>query len=98
MINVTESNFADQVNTGTALVDFYADWCGPCKMMAPVLEAVEFEEGLPVLKVNVDEHPGLAREYGVMSIPTLVLFKDGEPVQTIVGAKPKKELVKLLDL
>lgn len=77
------------------LVDFWADWCGPCRMMAPVLDEIASELGdsLKVIKVNVDEEGELAQRYGVMSIPTLVVFKGGEAVETSVGFQAKKELL-----
>ena len=77
------------------LVDFYAHWCGPCKMIAPILEEIADEQGeaLQVAKLNVDEAGDVARRFEVMSIPTLILFKDGEPVKRIVGAKPKQALL-----
>ena len=77
------------------LVDFYAQWCGPCKMIAPILEEIADEHGeaLQVAKLNVDEAGDIARRFEVMSIPTLILFKDGAPVKRIVGAKPKQALL-----
>ena len=77
------------------LVDFWATWCGPCKMVAPVLEeiATEHAEKLTIAKVDVDANPNIARDYQIMSIPTLILFKDGKPVKQIVGAKPKAALL-----
>ena len=77
------------------LVDFWAEWCGPCKMIAPILEEIADEQGdaLQVAKLNVDEASDVARRFEVMSIPTLILFKDGEPVKRIVGAKPKQALL-----
>ena len=77
------------------LVDFWAEWCGPCKMIAPILEEIADEQGesLQVAKLNVDEAGDIARRFEVMSIPTLILFKDGEPVKRIVGAKPKQALL-----
>ena len=77
------------------LVDFWAEWCGPCKMIAPILDEIADEQvgSLKIAKLNVDEAPNTARQYEVMSIPTMILFKDGEPVKKIVGAKPKDALL-----
>jgi len=77
------------------LVDFWAEWCGPCKMIAPILDEIADEQvgTLKIAKLNVDEAPNTARQYEVMSIPTMILFKDGEPVKKIVGAKPKEALL-----
>ena len=81
------------------LVDFWAEWCGPCKMVAPVLEeiAAENSEKLTVVKLNIDENPGAARDYQIMSIPTMAVFKDGKIVKQIVGAKPKAAILKDLE-
>jgi thioredoxin 1 len=96
-VQVTDSSFADDVLTSDkpVLVDFWATWCGPCKMVAPVLEeiAAENREKLTVAKLDVDENPNAARDYQVMSIPTLILFKDGKPVKKIVGARSKTALL-----
>ena len=83
----------------TVLVDFFAEWCGPCKMMAPVVEelAGEYEGKFKIGKLNVDEEPNTAEKYRVMSIPTMLVIKDGQPVDTIVGAVPKKKLQDKLD-
>ena len=77
------------------LVDFWAEWCGPCKMIAPILDEIADEQvgSLKIAKLNVDEAPTTARQYEVMSIPTMILFKDGQPVKKIVGAKPKAALM-----
>ena len=94
VVKLNQENFAEAVKSGRALVDFYADWCGPCRMMAPILEAVAAEkEDLLVAKVNVDENAELASRYGVMSIPTLVILEDGEEIKRIVGARPKEALL-----
>ena len=76
------------------LVDFYADWCGPCKMMIPILDQLSAEkaEQIEIYKINVDENPDVAREYRVMSIPNMILFKDGEAALNLVGALSKKDL------
>lgn len=93
--------FNDRVinNGGDALIDFYADWCGPCKMMAPVIEqiAAEYEGKLTVGKVNIDEVQSLAVKYNIMSIPTVMVFKDGKPVDMAVGYQSPAELKELID-
>ena len=94
---VTDESFDQTIKENkTVLVDFWAEWCGPCKMVAPVLENISNEYGLPVGKLNIDENPGKPEEYSVQSIPTMVLFVDGQEVQRIVGAMPKHKLLKEL--
>jgi len=97
----TDATFASDVlqSDKTVLVDFWAEWCGPCKMVAPVLEeiAAEHADTLTVVKVNIDENPQVARDYKILSIPTMSVFKDGEVVKTIVGAKPKTALLRDLE-
>jgi thioredoxin 1 len=94
---ITDSNFNQSVSDNSLiLVDFWADWCGPCKMLSPILDEISNETGLLVGKLNVDENEGKTIEYGVSSIPTMVLFKDGLPVHTVVGAKPKHMILKEL--
>lgn len=98
VLKLNQDNFNEAVKNGKALVDFYADWCGPCRMMAPILEAVASErDDLVVAKVNVDESADLAARFGVMSIPTLVVLDDGEEIKRIVGARPKDALLAEID-
>ncbi|PAU82987.1 thioredoxin [Halorubrum salipaludis] len=84
--------FDDYVAEGVVLVDFYADWCGPCQMMEPAVEAVASDTDATVLKIDVDEHQGLAGEYGVQSIPTLLVFAGGELAERMVGAQTEDAL------
>ena len=97
---ITEGNFEEEVLNAEVpvLVDFYADWCGPCKMMSPIIEelAKEFEGKVKIGKLNIDNNMNLAKKYGVMSIPTLILYKDKKVLETMIGARPKSELAELL--
>ena len=99
-VAVTDDSFSADVLTSSTpvLVDFWATWCGPCKMIAPVLEELATEKAgeLTVAKIDVDANPGTARDFQVVSIPTLILFKDGEPVKRIVGTKGKAALLREL--
>lgn len=98
-VHGTEENFDREVlqMTEKVLVDFYADWCGPCKAVAPVVEEIASEGIVKVVKVNVDESPNLARKYRVMTIPTLLVYKNGEVTGTLRGAVPKQEILKLVE-
>jgi thioredoxin len=94
---VTDNNFEEVIsNNSLVLIDFWAEWCGPCKMVSPVLEALSNETGLLVGKLNIDENPEKTSQYAVSSIPTMVLFKDGQPIHTVIGAKPKHLMMKEL--
>jgi thioredoxin 1 len=101
-IQATEATFDEEVlgSETPVIVDFWAEWCGPCHMVAPVLDQIVDERGGDVLlvKVNIDEQPALAQRYGVMSIPTMILFRDGEPVAGTLGAQPKGSLERALGL
>jgi thioredoxin 1 len=94
---LSEATFAEEVNSAAepVLVDFWAEWCGPCKTIAPVLEELAGEQAgkLRIAKVDVDENQGLARQYGVQSIPTMIVFKDGVEVHRLVGARGKAQLL-----
>ncbi len=96
-ITLSDKSFDEEIQGATTpvLVDFWAEWCGPCKMIAPILDEIASESDgkLKVAKLNVDEAPDIARRFGVMSIPTLILFNDGEPAKRVVGAKPKATLL-----
>ncbi|OXM14198.1 thioredoxin [Paenibacillus herberti] len=91
---LTKENFNENVQSGVSLVDFWAPWCGPCKMQLPIVEelSAELEGTATIAKINVDEQPELASQFGVMSIPTLILFKDGQPVDKMVGLQSKDAL------
>lgn len=87
-----QDNFEEEVKGALTLVDFFATWCGPCSMLAPELENLDKEMDIKIVKVDVDELPDIARKFRVMSIPTLVLFKDGKPVNQMLGYVPLKGL------
>jgi thioredoxin 1 len=99
VINLTQENFEQEVlkSDKLVLVDFWASWCGPCKMLSPIIDEISEEVAdIKFCKVNTDEADTLALKYRVMSIPTLILFKNGEPAATSIGAKPKSEVLEFL--
>ena len=98
-ITLTDQNFNDYVTNakGVILVDFWAPWCGPCRMLGPIIEEIAKDaDGFKVAKLNVDENQGTSGKYGVMSIPTVLLFKDGEVVETLVGVKSKESYLDVI--
>ena len=98
MLKINEINFENEIlNSSAALVDFYADWCGPCKMVAPIVEEIATERtDITVGKINVDESPSLAMKYNVNSIPTLIVFKNGIEINRIIGYRSKEDILAAL--
>ena len=100
VLTITEENFENEVlkSEGVVLIDFYADWCGPCKMMSPVIDEIakELQGNVKVGKINVDNNQELAIKYDVMSIPTIIIFKNGMPVKSFIGVTNKQEIVDAL--
>ncbi|HLR41474.1 MAG TPA: thioredoxin [Virgibacillus sp.] len=99
IVNVTDQDFTQETAEGLVLADFWAPWCGPCKMIAPVLEEIdgEMSEKVKIVKLDVDENQETAGKFGVMSIPTLLLMKDGNVVDQVIGFQPKEALVDLIN-
>jgi len=98
-INITNQNFNEEViqSDKPVLIDFWASWCGPCRMIAPIVEEIAEERNdIKVGKINVDDEPELATRFGIMSIPTLVVIKDGEIVNKLVGARPKNQILAMI--
>ena len=97
-IKITESSFNEIKNNGTVLLDFYAEWCGPCKMLSPIISEIADERpDVTVGKINVDAEPALSREFNIYSIPAIVVLKDGMEVKRATGARPKGAVLALLD-
>ena len=100
IINITKDNFESEVTLSDkpVLIDFWAGWCGPCRMVSPVIEQIAGEiTTVKVGKINIDEQPELAQKYGIMSIPTLIIFKNGKPVEKSVGVQPKSVIMNMIN-
>ena len=99
VIHATEESFAQEIASGLVLVDFYADWCGPCKMLTPVLESVanKLDGKVKIVKVDVDESPDLAQRFGIMSVPTMILFKKGQQAAAFSGYMPEAMLMQNIE-
>jgi thioredoxin 1 len=98
-LELTDANFATTIKEGVSLVDFWAPWCGPCRMIAPIIEelAEDFDGKAKICKVNTDEEQEVAVQFGIRSIPTILFFKDGEMVEQVVGAQSKAALAEKID-
>jgi thioredoxin 1 len=97
---LTDATFDAEVASGSIIVDFWAPWCGPCRMVGPVLEEIaqDHADSVVVGKLNVDENPATAQKFGIMSIPTIILFKDGEAAKKVIGARAKADFVREFEL
>jgi thioredoxin 1 len=97
---LTETTFDSEIANGPVIVDFWAPWCGPCRMVGPIIEEIAADHGdkVAVGKVNVDENPGIASKFGIMSIPTIILFRDGQPAKKVIGARAKADLEREFEL
>ncbi len=97
-ITLTDSNFQEEISKGLVLVDFWAEWCGPCRMLGPIIEELaEQVKDVKIAKLNVDDSQQTAMKYGVMSIPTVILFKDGQLVETLVGVRPMEAYLEVIN-
>lgn len=96
MLELNNEDFNEEIKDKLVLVDFYATWCGPCRMMHPIIEEVAKEENIKVIKVDVDKHDELARNYGIMSIPTIILFQNSNLVEKNIGFIPKEQLLTMI--
>lgn len=98
LIHFNQENFNELISSGKVLVDFYANWCGPCKMIGPILEEIDSERNdINIVKVDVDNNSDLATKYGIMSIPTIILFENGVEINKHIGFLPKEEIINLIE-
>ncbi|MEG0286916.1 MULTISPECIES: thioredoxin [Vagococcus] len=99
LLDLTDKNFAEEISEGLVMVDFWAPWCGPCRMQTPILEQMseDYLDQVKFVKVNVDENPATSQQFGIMSIPNMLLFKDGQVVENIVGVHQKAQLSPIID-
>ncbi len=95
---INDNTFTDETSNGTVIVDFWADWCGPCRMLSPILEELSNEmTNVQFKKINVDENPAVAQSLGITAIPTVVIYKNGTPVERIIGLLPKQQIQKIIE-
>lgn len=93
LIHLNNENYDEIIQGDIVIVDFYAEWCGPCKMLTPILEEISKEENIKIIKVDVDKHLDIAKKFGIMSVPTMYIYKNGNIVNKLVGFMPKDELI-----
>lgn len=98
VLHLTKDNFDSITSSGLVIVDFWAEWCGPCRMQAPILDHLEEEIGskVKVCKLNVDDHPDIAQRFGVFSIPTIIAFRDGDQIGKAVGVQSREQLISMI--